>query len=63
MRLSQGIFFLLQETIYFFHKSMKFFWVLFDGSLGTEFHPPFFLLALHSSGLQTFKRERGRTRY
>lgn len=48
----------LAETIYFFHKSMKFFWVLFEGSLGTEFHPHFFLLAWPSCSLQRFGRGR-----
>jgi hypothetical protein len=35
---------------------MKFFGILFNGSLRTEFHPAFFLLALHCRALQTFKR-------
>jgi hypothetical protein len=55
MRLTQAIFLLLQKAIYFFHESMKFFGILFNGGSRTEFHPAFFLLALHCCGPPVFR--------
>ena len=52
----EAVFLLLQKTVYFLDQGMKFFRVLFKGSLGTEFHPVFLLLVLHACGLQAFKR-------
>jgi len=47
MRLFQEIFSLLQQPVYLLDQGMKFFGILFYGSLGTEFHPVFFLFVLH----------------
>lgn len=52
----EAIFLLLQKTVYLLNQGMKFFGVLFNGSLGTEYHPAFFLLVLQHCGLQAFKR-------